>query len=838
MIRAALISAAAGSRRIEANAFPLALGGERAEIACPGVAADTVLAFIGLSQGHAFVQPAGDGAALTVNGDALGDSAWLRDGDRIAAGGAEVRVTVRADVLALTVTASARPAALAAPPSAPPPDPGTAAPRPGAPVGAPGADRTADPPRPDPPRESPQRGPADRDGHASGTAPTAAAPRIELGRRRAPPRALSLALLGVFCVLVAAAAFVFLSTAATLRVEPAPDTLRLDGPFPHVEAGGRFLLLPGRYRLRATKAGHRDLDEAIEVQRGRHLDRSFRLEPLPGLLSVTTRPAAGVLVSVDGTPVGEAPLADLRLEAGAHTLRAEAERHLPAERVVQVEGLGRRQSVQIALEPRWARVSFTSEPDGAEVWIAGELRGVTPLALELLDGDHEGEIRKAGYRSATASFTVQPGVALELPPFRLAEALARLRVASVPPGASVTVDGDFAGRTPLDLDVTPREAHRVQLSRAGYRPATRTLTLTPGERHAVEVRLSALLGVVFVTVDPADAELVVDGEARGAATGRHELTATEHAIEIRRDGYRPHRATLTPRPDVSQRVDVTLEPVERAPPGALRTGEGQELVLIAPGTVRMGASRREPGRRANEPLRRAVLERPFYFARREVTNAEFRRFDPQHSSGSAGGVSLDADAAPVAGVTWQQAARYLNWLSRKDGLPPAYEARGEELVPVRPPTTGYRLPTEAEWAYVARRAGRSSEEKYPWGGAFPPAGRAGNYADRSARDVLSDVVTGYDDGHAASAPVASFDANPVGVYDLGGNVAEWCHDRYSPGGDPDGAVDPLGPEAGRHHVVRGSSWRHASISELRLSFRDYSDKARSDLGFRIARYAR
>jgi formylglycine-generating enzyme required for sulfatase activity len=78
----------------------------------------------------------------------------------------------------------------------------------------------------------------------------------------------------------------------------------------------------------------------------------------------------------------------------------------------------------------------------------------------------------------------------------------------------------------------------------------------------------------------------------------------------------------------------------------------------------------------------------------------------------------------------------------------------------------------------------------------------------------------------------------AGFHDLGGNVAEWCHDYYAiyPNA-PDRLVsDPSGPSNGRHHVVRGSSWRHASISELRLSFRDYGDKARSDLGFRIARY--
>jgi len=320
----------------------------------------------------------------------------------------------------------------------------------------------------------------------------------------------------------------------------------------------------------------------------------------------------------------------------------------------------------------------------------------------------------------------------------------------------------------------------------------------------------------------------------GPATGRHELTATAHAIEVRRDGYEPHRVTVTPRVATSQKLGVTLKRIDRRPARNNKTGQGQTLTLVPPGRVRMGASRRVAGRRANEALRGAVLQRPFYISLNEVTNAEFRRFDPSHSSGSG----LDGDTAPVAGVTWEQAARYLNWLSRADALPPAYEERGKQLVAVRPPTTGYRLPTEAEWEYVARAAGRPEQVTYPWSGAFPPTGRAGNYADQSARGTVPGVIAGYDDGYPSSAPVGSFPPGPLGVHDMGGNVAEWTNDFYTTRGDADGAVDPLGPGSGRHHVVRGSSWRHASVGELRLSHRDYSEKARNDLGFRIARYAK
>ena len=92
----------------------------------------------------------------------------------------------------------------------------------------------------------------------------------------------------------------------------------------------------------------------------------------------------------------------------------------------------------------------------------------------------------------------------------------------------------------------------------------------------------------------------------------------------------------------------------------------------------------------------------FLCDRCEVTNAEYRVFRGSHRSGTAGSHSLDGDPQPAVNVSWEDAVGYLNWLSQQDGLPPAYERDGDRWRLVTPPTTGYRLPTEAEWAYVAR----------------------------------------------------------------------------------------------------------------------------------------
>ena len=160
------------------------------------------------------------------------------------------------------------------------------------------------------------------------------------------------------------------------------------------------------------------------------------------------------------------------------------------------------------------------------------------------------------------------------------------------------------------------------------------------------------------------------------------------------------------------------------------------------------------------------------------------------------------------------------------------------MKPLATITNGYRLPSEAEWVYAARIAGRSDTARYPWGDGFPPTGKAGNFADAQIADTLANVVTGYNDGYRASAPVGSFSAQAAGFNDLGGNVAEWIHDVYAiPSANGSTQTDPLGPQSGDNYVIRGASWAQSKIAELRLSRRDYGQAGRDDVGFRLARYA-
>jgi formylglycine-generating enzyme required for sulfatase activity len=315
-----------------------------------------------------------------------------------------------------------------------------------------------------------------------------------------------------------------------------------------------------------------------------------------------------------------------------------------------------------------------------------------------------------------------------------------------------------------------------------------------------------------------------------------------HVIEARAEGFAVEREELTPRPGFPQKLEFTLTRLDLSSGGGfasqIRTGERQELKLVPAGQFTMGSSRREVGRRSNEPLRPVRLTHAFYLGAREVTNAEFRAFKPDHDSGEFAGHSLNGDDQPVVNVSWDDAAEYLNWLSVKDGLQPVYEEGPSGWAPVRPLRNGYRLPTDAEWEWAARFAGQERGLLYPWGDAMPPPDRSGNYADVSAAQALSTrTLVTYDDGHAVSAPVGNYDPTSHGIFDLGGNVAEWVQDFYSPDvlESEQRVDDPLGPEIGQLHVVRGASWRSSTVTDLRLAARASGIDGRDDLGFRIAR---
>ena len=639
----------------------------------------------------------------------------------------------------------------------------------------------------------------------------------------------------------------FLLTARSVELKPSPPTATITvsgGLSFHI--GGRYLMRPGVFQLQLNAPGYFDLEQELLVSEDAQQSYPLALDKKPGHLSINAHPEA-VQISLQNTTQesrqGETPTTLQDIPAGSYTLQAQAERYFAQSLDIDVEGMGITQQVAIDLQPAWGQVQIKSEPAGAQVLVNSSVRGTTPLQVDILQSGEPVSLKLPGYKEWQQTLSVAAGKQRDWPLIELQPADGILLFSSQPTGAGITLNGNYLGTSPLKIELPPGKPQQLQLYLDGYYPATHSLRIASGEQRELEITLKEKLGKLKISAQPADARLYIDGIAKGKANQSLKLLARSHRIEIRKKGYTSHFATLTPQPGVERTLRVKLKTQAQTRsasiPTTITAPSGQKLKLFRPNTTfTLGASRREQGRRANEILRKVKLQRPFYLSITEVTNQQFHQFQREHTSNHASGITLNQLTQPVVSVTWSDAARFCNWLSKQQGLAPFYIEENGKISGYATDSTGFRLPTEAEWAWAARWH-KGTMAKFLWGDALLPAIKSSNIADRSAAKILPRILKGYNDGFAVSAPVASLIANNNGLYDMGGNVAEWVNDYYSIAASASGGVenDPVGPTKGQFKIVRGASWRHSGMTELRLSYRDYSESARDDLGFRIARYA-
>ncbi|MFO7303988.1 MAG: PEGA domain-containing protein [Gammaproteobacteria bacterium] len=798
-----IIRESLGERRISAAELPLSIGGEGSAIVLAG-RPEGPEAYLGIHEEQLFVQPV-DGAEVLHNGMRVHRSIWLHEGDVVNFGLSRIRIVRSADAYVIEVEDGSS-GNITIPPVLP--------------------------------EQARIWGESEAESERIDAIQFRASGPSR-GHRAVTFNPMRVALAAAVVIGSAIMWFVLTATSVSIVTDPAEADISVRGGLLAVPIGQRVLLRPGEYQVRAEHPGYRPAELDIVVTKDGNHRFELRLEKLPGRLQIQTPEPARV--RVDGEEMGEAP-GEFELQPGSHRIEIVAARYQPFATDVEIEGAGKLQTLTPQLVPNWAPVTVTSEPAGAQVIVAGEPRGTTPLTTEIVAGSHPLELRLDGFKPWTSDVQVKPGEPLNIGPIKLGLPDAVLVLRSEPSGANVSVAGVYRGRTPIELELRPDIEHSIVLAKPGYEAATRQVRLGAGERRTLSVPLEGIFGEVTVRAEPADAQVFVNGEPRGVANQTLRLVATSHEIAIRKEGFVEYKTTITPRPGVAQLVEAKLLTPAQAKlasmPSTIRTKADQILKLMPTGQFTMGSPRSEPGRRANEAQRPVRLTRPFYISIHEVTNGQFRKFRPSHRSGIVGQHTLDLDNQPVVNVTWEDAVEFCNWLSEQEGLKPAYERKGNTYVAVNPMTNGYRLPTDAEWEWAARHQPNGGLRRYPWGDALPVPAQSGNYADSNARLLVQNVIPQYDDGFAVSAPVGKFPPNALGLYDMGGNVAEWVHDYYSvmPASN-EVAVDPMGPSEGTQHVIRGSSWRSSSVTELRLAARDFGNSRRDDVGFRIARYA-
>lgn len=311
------------------------------------------------------------------------------------------------------------------------------------------------------------------------------------------------------------------------------------------------------------------------------------------------------------------------------------------------------------------------------------------------------------------------------------------------------------------------------------------------------------------------------------------LSFSEIVRKTRQTVYNKTNGSQTP-----GSYDQLFEPVYLAGEGGLKTtvrpvpqNIPEGFVLVEAGTFTMGSPGDERSRDEDEALHRVTLTRSFYMAETEVTQGLWEKImglsarqqldKKNNSQNTKWEMRGEGYSFPVYYISWKEAVAFCNEMSRRDGLTPCYSGFGSQTI-CNFAADGYRLPTEAEWEYAAR------------GG-----NKAGRYKIYAGSDNMDDVGWYRSNSNGSTHQVGQKSANALGLYDMSGNVWEWCWDWWA-ADYPQTEIDPAGPATGTGRAARGGSWGGGDYkdpasdcrSASRITFYDYFC---GPVGFRLVR---
>jgi formylglycine-generating enzyme required for sulfatase activity len=338
-------------------------------------------------------------------------------------------------------------------------------------------------------------------------------------------------------------------------------------------------------------------------------------------------------------------------------------------------------------------------------------------------------------------------------------------------------------------------------------------------------------GLQVVGVQPADSIIVyataagsvaADGSGRNGLFTSHLLNNLKTpGIEIRevfrRTGESVSRASnQEQRPAVYDQFYGTVYLAGGATPAVVPVvpvnpppNVPADMVRVSGGTFMMGSPGNEANRQSNEEQHQVTVG-SFLIGKYEVTQKEWIEVMGSNPSYFKG------DNLPVEQVSWDEVIEYCNKRSVKEGLMPAYTVSGTTVTWNRS-ASGYRLPTEEEWEFAAR------------------GGSGAGYLIYAGSNSVDSVGWYWDNSGSKTHPVGTKAANGLGLYDMSGNVWEWCWDWYG-AYSTSSVTDPMGASSGSYRVFRGGSWSFSG-QYLRSAYRIYSTPSlrNFDIGFRLVR---
>ena len=437
--------------------------------------------------------------------------------------------------------------------------------------------------------------------------------------------------------------------------------------------------------------------------------------------------------------------------------------------------------------------ALTVTPKNAVVTIDGNQQTVSTdgeYSAMLPYGSHTYKVEAGGYISKSGSFTISSS---DMTPINvsLVSAMATVSVTCPTPAVSLYVDKKSVGMAPWTGSLK-EGMHLIEAKKDGYRSQQRTINLSQQQRLDVAfAELAAIQGNLSVNYKPFGADVFIDGKKVGQSPRVFNgILVGSHKVEIKKDGYGTDSKTVSILEGQTASLSGVLTNVDNISI-PVKYGISIDMVRVEAGTFTMGATAEMKNTEDSEkPTHRVTLTNDYYIGKYEVTQALWQAVmgdDPSYFKG---------DNLPVEAVTWDDCQEFIGKLNRITGKT-------------------FRLPTEAEWEYAAR--GGNKSRGYQYSGSNNPSNVAW-YDDNSG-----------DKTHA----VGTKQPNELGIYDMSGNVWEWCQDWYETYSSSS-QVNPTGANSGSCRVVRGVSW-YNNARNCRLSLRGSNtpDFRSSNLGLRL-----
>ena len=454
--------------------------------------------------------------------------------------------------------------------------------------------------------------------------------------------------------------------------------------------------------------------------------------------------------------------------------------------------------------------AISVQPKDAKVTVDGVLQESSSdgeYSAMLPYGNHTYKVEAGGYISKSGSFSVSSG---DMTPVSvsLVSALATVSVTCPTPAVSLYVDKKSVGNAPW-IGSLKEGMHLVEAKKNGYRSQQKTIQLSQQQKLDVAFgELIAIQGNLSVNYKPFGADVYVDGKKLGQSPRVFNgLLVGNHQVEVRKDGYATDKKSVTISEGQTMSISGTLSSNKASSSGyassfSLSSGSNEisipvkngitiDMVKVEAGTFMMDATSEMQNPWDDvKPVHQVTLTNDYYMGKYEVTQALWKTVMGSNPSNFKG------DNLPVEQVSWDDCQEFIDKLNSMTGRK-------------------FRLPTEAEWEYAARGGMKSRGYRY------------------SGSSNISDVAWYTDNSDSKTHPVGTKQSNELGLYDMAGNVSEWCQNWYG-SYVSSFQTNPTGAVSGSDRVVCGGSW-YNDARICRSSFRSHCtpDARYGNLGLRL-----